>query len=214
MDNTVNLYFDAIDSIIEGQDKARENLTDIQRQSRMLIDGFIGEMTYDIIPVKQDPELMKKRTNKLKADLENLNYKIKDIASDFYTAEKKIKKVREVSDKMTMGARNIVSSLSGDIHRLCDSVEENDKKTTEATETLINSILNETPANSRDFEALANKVADIGDNLKTAEMVMVRDISRNMYEGSLSRVIGRKDVKFMLGKTIEKPVRESERYRE
>ena len=214
MDNTVNLYFDAIDSIIEGQDKARENLTDIQRQSRMLIDGFIGEMTYDIIPVKQDPELMKKRTNKLKADLENLNYKIKDIASDFYTAEKKIKKVREVSDKMTMGARNIVSSLSGDIHSLCDSVEENDKKTTEATETLINSILNETPTNSRDFEALANKVADIGDNLKTAEMVMVRDISRNMYEGSLSRVIGRKDVKFMLGKTIEKPVRESERYRE
>ena len=148
----------------------------------------------------------------------NLNYKIKDIASDFYTAEKKIKKVREVSDKMTMGARNIVSSLSGDIHRLCDSVEENDKKTTEATETLINSILvfasSASSLDTKDFEVLANKVADIGDNLKTAEMVMVRDISRNMYEGSLSRVIGRKDVKFMLGKTIEKPVRESERYRE
>lgn len=216
MENKIVDYFDAIESVLQGQDKAREHLTDIQRKSKSLIDEYIGDMVYDIIPVKKDKDMAQSRTDKLDAELNKINSLMKSISSEFYNAEKKIKAVQKDMADESRDSQRIVNGLADDIQKLCDSVEKNEKGTNEQKNLLISTIkdtLEKGTLDSHTAETLAGKVAEIGDNLKRTELLTVRDISRDMYQGALSKIKGRESVQIDISEKTT-PTYESERYKE
>lgn len=212
--DAVNKYFDAIESVLSGQDKARECLTDIQRKARLYINEYVGTMTYDIVSVKKDKALADKKTAELSDRLDYLNKSLLSVINDFYSAEKLIEEVRKSEELKSDEGRRIVSQITMDIKTLCDTIEKRYGQVTKDKETLLNGvkgILNtDMPLNTKTAEKLAYSISEQGDALKKAELLTVRDLSSAMYQGCLSNLRGRDSITFDT-RPVEKTV-DVERY--
>lgn len=212
--DTVNKYFDAIESVLQGQDKARECLTDIQRKTKLYINEYVGTMTYDIVSVKKDKSLADKKTNELSDKLDSLNKSLLSVINDFYSAEKLIEEVRKSEELKSAESKRIVSQITMDIKSLCDTIEKRYGQVTKDKDALLSGvkgILNtDMPLNTQTAEKLAKSISEQGDSLKRAELLTVRDLSSAMYQGCLSKLKGRDSIVFDT-RPVEKTV-DVERY--
>ena len=205
--DTAETFYDAIESVLEGQDLARENLAEVQKKSKILLNEYIGDMTYDIIPVKHDKSLAEKRTKWLDRDLTSVNGKMKEVISAFYDAEKKIKSAKE----KCKGAESlkILNVVCNDISDLATKIENQYRSISREKDALmskVNEIISSSFSNNTEIGKFSASISEMGDALKKAEILTIREISSSMYQGTLANLKGREQIKI--------PVRETEKERD
>lgn len=205
--DTAESFYDAIESVLEGQDLARENLAEVQKKSKTLLNEYIGDMTYDIIPVRHDKSLAEKRTKWLNRDLTSVNEKMKEIISAFYDAEKKIKSAKEKCRGTE--SLKILNAVCNDISDLATKIEHQYRSISREKDALmskVNEIISSSFSNNAEIGKFSASISEMGDALKKAEILTIREISSSMYQGTLANLKGREQIKI--------PVRETEKERD